>query len=221
MFPFPITRALLTSCLLAGGLVCFAQTPDPASTAEPAPVAEPPLQTNATPSVYVPMTQSDRARYYAKSLFSIETIARSAVGAGLQQWTNTPPEWAQGANGYAKRFANSFGEHLIRQSITYGLSTALDEDNRYFRSDRTGVRSRTMYAIESTFMARRSDGTRKVSYSRITGLVATALISRLWQPPSVRGPSHAIGSFGTAAGTEIGFNVVREFLPNLFHRHQN
>ena len=225
MFHFPITRMLLTSCLLAGGLACFGQTPDPrpvseTPASEPAPAdTVPAAKLNSTPFVYVPLTQSERARRYAKSLFSIEAIGRSAAGAGLQQWTNTPREWGQGADGYARRFASSFGENVTRETIIYGLSSALDEDNRYFRSERTGFGSRSMYAVESTFLARRSDGTRKVSYSRIIGLVATAFISRAWQPPSERGPSHAAGSLATNVGTEIGFNVVREFLPSLLHRH--
>jgi hypothetical protein len=216
MFHFRITSALLTSCLLAGGLACFGQTPDPET---PTGNAVPAPKLNSAPLVYVPITQSERARHYVKSMFSIESFARSAAGAGLRQWTNTPPEWGQGADGYARRFAHSFGENMVRQTVTYGISTALDEDNRYFRSERTGVGSRIMYAVESTFLARHSDGTRRISYSRIIGLVATGFISRTWQPASLRGPSHAVGSMGTAAGTEIGFNVVREFLPDLFHRH--
>ena len=222
MFHIRISRVFLTSCLLAGGLACFGQAPDPPVVSEP-PIANaaPAVTLNATPLVYIPMTQSERARRYAKSMFSLESFARSAVGAGLRQWTDTPVEWGQGADGYARRFAHSFGENMVRQTITYGLSDALDEDNRYFRSDRKGFGGRTAYAVESTFLARRSDGTRKVSYSRIVGLVATAFISRTWQPPSLRGPSHAMGSLATAAGTEVGFNVVREFLPDLIHRHHN
>jgi hypothetical protein len=216
---------LLTSCLLAGGLACFGQTPDAPSAVDPvdpAPAeAAPAPKLNAAPLVYIPLTQSERARRYAKSMFSVEAIGRSVVGAGLDQWTNTPREWGQGADGYARRFASSFGENVTRETIIYGLSSALDEDNRYFRSERTGFGSRSMYAVESTFLARRSDGTRKVSYSRIIGLVATAFITRTWQPPSERGPGHAAASLGTEVGSEIGFNIAREFLPTLLHRHQN
>jgi hypothetical protein len=165
------------------------------------------------------MTQAQRFRYYAKSMVSPEAILRAAAGAGLQQWTNTPPEWGQGPEGYWRRFDNSFGEHLMRQTITYGLSSILDEDNRFFRSEQGGFGRRTMYAVESTVMARHPDGTRHISYSRLGGLIATALISRSWQPPSVRGYQHAVGSFGTAFGTEVGFNVIRELIPNLLHRH--
>lgn len=220
MFHFSMTRALLTSCLLAGGLACFGQTPDPPGAVDFVPAnAAPAPKLNSAPLVYVPITQSERARHYVKSMFSIESFARSAVGAGIRQWTNTPPEWGQGADGYARRFAHSFGENMVRQTITYGISSAIDEDNRYFRSERHGFGPRTMYAVESTFLARRSDGTRRVSYSRIIGLVATAFISRTWQPPSLRGPGHAMGSLGTAVGSEVGFDVAREFLPDLLHRH--
>jgi hypothetical protein len=220
MFHFPISRTLLTSCLLAGGLACFGQTPDPPAASEPAQGdTAPAAKLNSAPLVYVPLTQSERARRYAKSMFSLEAIGRAAAGAGLQQWRNTPHEWDQGAEGYGRRFASSFGENVVRQTITYAVSSAIDEDNRYFRSERTGFGSRTMYAVESAFLARRSDGTRRLSYSRITGLVAAAFISRAWQPPSERGPSHAAANVGTTVGAEIGFNVVREILPDLFHHH--
>jgi len=220
MFPVPITRTFLTSCLLAGGLACFGQTPAPPNAAEPAPAAAAPAPDRpSAPLVYTPLTQSERARRYAKSMFGMEAVGRAAAGAGIQQWTNTPHEWGEGAEGYGRRFANSFGENIVRQTIVYGVSSAIDEDNRYFRSERTGFGSRTMYAVESTFLARRSDGTRRLSYSRIIGLVATAFISRAWQPPSESGPSHAAGSLGTTVGTEIGFNIAREFLPGLLGHH--
>ena len=118
----------------------------------------------------------------------------------------------QSADGYFRRFGNSYGEHVIRQTIIYGLSSTLGEDNHYIRSERHGVGPRVIYAVESTFLARRSDGTRRLSYSRLGGALATAFISRAWQPPSVSGPQHAIGSFGSTMGSEIGFNVLREFV---------
>jgi len=193
--------ASLAFVLLAGAIGCWGQTP-------PAPAA-------AT-LAYVAPTQSERLQHYLKSLVSPEAIARSAAGAGLQQLNNTPIEWGQGADGYLRRFANGYGEHLIRQTFLYGLSDALGEDNHYIRSERHGVGPRVMYAVESTFLARRSDGARRVSYSRLGAVLATAFISRAWQPPSTSGPEHAIGSFGTTMGTEIGFNVFRELVSNPF-----
>jgi hypothetical protein len=216
MFHFPSKTTLLTCWMFAGGFYCLGQVPVTNA------VPDPPAATSSTPATataYVPLTQHERFHRYVKSLVSLEALGRSVAGAGIQQWSDTPYEWRHGIDGYAKRFGNSYGEYIIRQSLTYGLSSALGEDNRYIRSDQTGFGHRTMYAVESTFLARRSDGTRRLSYSRLSAALATAFISRAWQPPSTRGPEHALGSFGTTMGSEIGFNVVREFLPDLLHRH--
>jgi hypothetical protein len=163
------------------------------------------------------MTQDERFRYYVRHMLSPESVLRSAAGAGLNQALHTPTEWGQGAEGYGRRFGSSYGQHIIRSTITYGLSAVLHEDNRYFRSGLTGFGPRLKYAVESSFLARHEDGSRHFSISRMTGYVATAGISREWQPPSTNGPTNALSAFSIAVGVETGFNVAREFMPKVFH----
>jgi hypothetical protein len=185
-----------------------AQTP--ADTAEPVTKLQP---------AFKPMTQSERFQHYVKNTFSVEAILRSAAGAGISQANDTPHEWGQGAEGYARRFGNSFGQEIMRGTITYGASDLLHEDNRYIPSGESGAGARVKYAIASTFPARKDNGSRRFSYSRIGGILAVAFISREWQPPSENKPRNAAASFGTTLGTEIGFNIAREFLPKVFKPH--
>ena len=96
-----------------------------------------------------------------------------------------------------------------------GLSSALHEDNRYFNSGKTGVWSRTAYALSSGILARHDDGKRYVSISQIGGVAAGAFLSRLWQPPSQSSAGDGAVSFGITMGSNIGFSVVKEFLPDL------
>jgi hypothetical protein len=168
-------------------------------------------------AVYTPMSQSERFHYYAKHIFSGEAVLRSAAGAGILQAINSPHEWGQGAEGYGRRFGNSYGQYIIRSTLMYGSSSAFHEDNRYFLSGESGFWPRLKYAVASTFLARREDGSRRVSYSRIGSVAATAFISREWQPPSANGPENAVSAMGTALGVEVGFNVAREFFPKVFH----
>jgi len=170
---------------------------------------------------YVRMTQADRLHDYFKSAFGVEGVLRSLAGAGISQWENTPSEWGQGAEGYAKRFANSYGQHFIRSTMMYGASSVLHEDNRYLPSEESGFGPRLKYAIASSFLARRDDGSRYVSISRLSSYLATAFISREWQPRSTSGAPSAVSSFGTAMGATVCFNVAREFLPEFFQRHRN
>jgi len=170
-------------------------------------------------STYTPPNQSERLRYYFTHMFSVESFLRAAAGAGINQALNIPHEWGQGASGYGLRYASSFGAHVIQNTFMYGTSAVLHEDNRYFRSGLTGFGPRMKYAVESTFIARHDDGSRHFSISRIGSYAAAAAISRAWQPPSTRGPIHAVDAFAIFAGAEIGFNVAREFIPGVFHSH--
>ena len=171
--------------------------------------------------MFTPMTKHERLHHYVRTTFSFESVLRSGFGAGISQWQNTPSEWGQGTTGYAARLANSYGQHVIRQTMMFGASSLLHEDNRYIASEETGFGPRLKYAVESSFLARRDDGKRRLSYSRLGSYVATAFLSRQWQPHSTNGGQNAIMSFETVMATTVGFNVAREFLPKIFHRHQD
>jgi hypothetical protein len=170
---------------------------------------------------FKPMTQAGRLHHYLQSTFGLEGILRSAAGSGISQLQNTPSEWGQGAEGYSKRLENSYGQHIIRATLMYGASNILHEDNRYIPCDASAVGARLKYAIASSFLARKDDGTRRLSLSRLGSYLATAFISREWQPHSTSGAQNAMMSFETVMGTTVGFNVAREFLPKVFHRHRD
>jgi hypothetical protein len=209
------STVICATVLLLASRGSFAQSTDSIGRANRS--APPTATTPAAPAKYTPMTQRERLHYYVRHMFSIESVVRSAAGAGILQGVDTPTEWGQGADGYGRRFANSYGQHIIRSTLMYGSSAILHEDNRYFRSGKTGFWPRLKYAVASSFLARHEDGSRGVSYSRIGSTVATSIISRSWQPSSTSGPQNAVSSMGTAFGVEVGFNVAREFFPRIFH----
>ena len=159
------------------------------------------------------ITGGDRLRWYLKSTISPLSFVTSAASAGFGQWRDTPKEWRQGAEGYGLRFVSSYGEHVVRETLGFGASAILHEDNRYHRSGESDVRPRIRYAVASTFLARRDDGSRRVSFSRIGAFAGAALISRLWQPKSTHSPRSGAVNFGTSIGIAAAFNVVREFWP--------
>jgi hypothetical protein len=160
-----------------------------------------------------PINGGDRLRWYLKATISPLSFVTSAASAGFGQWRDRPKEWREGAEGYNLRFASSYGEHVVRETLAFGASTLLHEDNRYRRSGEPDVRPRIRYAVASTFLARRDDGSRRVSFSRVGAFAGAALISRLWQPKSTHSPRGAAVNFGTSIGIAAAFNVVREFWP--------
>jgi hypothetical protein len=164
---------------------------------------------------FVPMTQAERNRLYFKTMVNPIGFVKSGFSAGIDQANDKPEEWEQGASGYGRRFANIVGQYAIQRTVSYGLGSALHEDNRYFNSGRQGVWPRTGYALTSGILARHDDGSRHFSISQVGGVAAGAFLARTWLPPSQSSAGAGAVSFGISMASNMGFSVVKEFLPDL------
>jgi len=166
-------------------------------------------------SQFQPLTQQQRTQIYLKTMINPFGFIKAGLSAGIDQWNDNPEEWGQGASAYGKRYANILGQYSIQRTVTFGLSSLLHEDNRYFNSGKSGFWPRTSYALESGILARHDNGRRYISLSQLGGVAAGAFLSRTWLPPSQSSPGAAAVSFGITMGSNIGFGVVKEFLPDL------
>jgi hypothetical protein len=164
---------------------------------------------------FLPLSQAERNRLYFKTMVNPLGFAKSGFSAGIDHAKDKPNEWEQGASGYGKRFANILGQYSIQRTVTYGLGSALHEDNRYFNSGKQGFWPRTGYALTSDILARHDDGSRHFSVSQVGGVAAGAFLARLWLPPSQSSASAAAVSFGITMGSSAAFGIVKEFLPDL------
>jgi hypothetical protein len=169
---------------------------------------------------FTPMTRSERFRNYLTATFGPKSLGTSVARAGLDQLRDSPSEWGQGSAAFGDRLGNAYAKHIIRRTLEFGGTSALHQDDRYFRSGETGIWRRTKYAVASTFLARRDDGQRTFAYARIGSAAGAAYISRAWQPPSTTDISHAASNFGFTVATDLGTNVFREFWPDLKRRFQ-
>lgn len=162
-----------------------------------------------------PLTQRERNHLYLETMVNPLGFIKAGFSAALDQWRDKPAEWEQGASGYGKRYANILGQYSIQRTVTFGLSSIFHEDNRYFNSGKKGFWSRTGYAMASGILARHDDGSQHLSISQLGGVAAGAFLSRLWQPASQSSAGDGAVSFGITMGSNIGFGVVKEFLPDL------
>src|SRR6476660_643363 len=128
-------------------------------------------------SEFRPLTRRERNHLYLKTMVNPLGYIKAGFSAGLDQWRDKPPEWEQGASGYGRRFANIVGQYSIQRTVTFGLSSVLHEDNRYFNSGKKGFWSRMGYAVASGILARHDDGSRHISISQLGGVATGALVS--------------------------------------------
>jgi len=164
---------------------------------------------------FQPLTQKERNQLYGKSFVNPFWYLKGAFSAGQNQWKDKPPEWEQGASGYGRRYADIMGQYAIQRTTTFGLESLLHEDNRYLGSGKKGFWPRTGYALKSSILARHDNGKRYPSVSLLTGYAGGAFLSRTWQPPSTNTAGDGAVSFGISMGWNIGFSMVKEFLPDM------
>ena len=84
---------------------------------------------------YVRPTERTKVNNYAFDAFGPYPIAGAGVAAGINQWTNSPPEWGQGVEGFGKRFGSDFAIAAIGTTTRYGLAEAFREDTLYYRCE--------------------------------------------------------------------------------------
>ncbi|MDQ6701442.1 MAG: hypothetical protein M3Z36_14780 [Acidobacteriota bacterium] len=162
-----------------------------------------------------PLGVSDKLIYHTKRIIEPTEFLRVGVSAGFQQFLGTPDEWGQGAEGYGRRYASSFGSNVLRQSITFGLVAALREDPRFFMSGKTGFGERLKSALTQTLICHTDSGGRSFAFGRVGGAFGSELISNTWRPKSVNTTGDALSRASSTLAVTAGTNVFREFLPEI------
>jgi len=176
-------------------------------------------------SAYVRPTEKAKLDNYLFEAYGPYPVAGAAVAAGINQFTNSPPEWNQGVVGYSRRFGSDFGILAISTTTQYGLSEAFKEDSLYYRCDCTGVFPRLRHAVLSSLTARRgSDGHRVFSIPALVAPYAGTMTAVYGWYPSRFDAKDAFRTGNYALLAYIGSNVSLEFLysgPNSLLRRMH
>ena len=180
-----IHRAILVALVIAA----LAAMPAPASSQSLLFSADPSATAGVTNPArfdltYIRPTERTKVSNYAFDAFGPYPIAGAGVAAGINQWTNSPPEWGNGFQGFGKRFGSDFGIAAIGTTTRYGLAEAFREDTLYYRCECSGPFPRLRHAVISTLTGRRGqDGHRVFSISALAAPYAGSMIAvYLWYP---------------------------------------
>ncbi len=138
--------------------------------------------------------------------------------AGVEQWQNNFPGYGQGAAGYAKRYAASYGDLLSGTLIGSAiLPSLLKQDPRYFYKGTGSKRSRALYALANAVICKGDNGHWQTNYSGILGSLAAGGLSNLYYPAQDRnGARLTFENAAIGVGTTGALNLVEEFVVRKF-----
>ncbi len=135
----------------------------------------------------LPLKPKQKFELAWKSSVDPVTFAASGVAAGLEQAGNGFSGYGQGTQGYAKRFAASYGDSFIGNMIGGAiLPSLLKQDPRYFYKGTGSTGSRILYALANAVICKGDNGRWQPDYSGILGSVAAGGISNLYYPAGNR-----------------------------------
>lgn len=169
----------------------------------------------------VPLTPKQKFELAWKT--SVDPVSFGVVGAaaGVQQAQDDFSGYGQGAQGYAKRYAASYGNFLSSTFIGGAiLPSLLKQDPRYFYKGTGSKRSRILYAIANSVICKGDNGHWEANYSSIVGSLAAGGISNLYYPANSReGLELTFENALIGVGESAAVNLLQEFVIRRISRN--
>jgi hypothetical protein len=142
------------------------------------------------------------------------------LGAGFDalqdQAANRDPQFGQGVQGYGKRFGADLADRASSRFFKYfAYPTLFSEDPRYYRLGQGPFKKRIYHAAEHLFIAHHGNGARMFNYSEWLGTISSVELSNTYHPGNKHGFGPLAENVATAFASDVGFDVLREFWPEL------
>ena len=151
-------------------------------------------------------------RNYVYEGFGPYPIVGAAFTAGINQLTDSPPEWNQGLKGFTRRFGSNLGIAVVGTSTRFGLAAAFREDTLYYRCQCGGAFPRFRHAVISTLIGRRgSDGHRVFSFPALVAPYAGSVVAVYGWYPNRFGAKDAFRMGNYSLLAYMGENISLEF----------
>ena len=169
-----------------------------------------------------PLTARDKFLHFGRDAISPLTFVGAAAAAGISQAINSEPAFGQGGRAYIRRFGAAVADTESRRFFAdFVFPAVLHEDPRYFRKAQGGAGARMGYAITRLLVTRRDSGARGFNFSEVLGTLASAGLSNAYLRERERTASKTMQRAGVSFAVDAGFNLLREFLPDIWRKMHN
>jgi len=215
-------QGLALSLCLVGSTLAFAQNSNPPDAPKPQ-HTEHQKFFSFSPSLSVandtlPMSAGEKFELFARNTVNPFQFVATAAAAGIAQADDRFHTWGQGADGYGKRYGASYADLASSNFFsTFFFPAILHQDPRYFRKESGTFGSRLKYAITRVAVTRTDSGHSAPNASLWMGSLAAGGIINLYAPTADQGVGLTFEGAGVDIASAAGFNVAREFWPDVSH----
>ncbi len=163
-------------------------------------------------------TPNERWRVWWRGIAaSPGSYVRAGVSSGFGQLGNTPQQYGQGWDAYAKRYGNSFLTYTLQDSASQALAAAARYEMRYIQCKCTKVMPRIGHALAFNFVTYNQSGKKVLNWPSIVGGYSAGMLSSTYTP----GQKWSAGGIRSGnSGLYFGFasSLLQEFTPSSFFK---
>ena len=174
------------------------------------------ISANDTTANQGPLTVHEKFILSLHQMFDVSAHIGNLLQSAISQASNGQPHYGQGWGAFGERFAASEGDQMTSSLFIYGvLPSVLHDDPRYFRRGRGSVGSRIWYAASRTVITRKDSGGSTFNVPQTLGQLIQQGISTSYYPARDRTVSGVFTQWGINLTYNSGYNMLREFMPDL------
>ena len=160
----------------------------------------------------------DKFLLFVRGSFDPIIFLSSGFNAAISQAENNDRAFGQGFDGYAKRYGASYADQAtFRFFKDFAYPSIFNEDPRYYRLAHGSTGKRFVHAIEHVVVAHRDNGNRMFNFSEWLGTASAISLGNVYHPGNHRGFVPSAEGVGFTFLTDMGFDVLREFWPEISH----
>jgi hypothetical protein len=160
----------------------------------------------------------DKFQLFLDDTFEPVNFLDAGWDAGWAQLANDDPTFGQGAAGYGKRYGVALLDNVSGDFFgTFFYPALFRQDPRYYRVAHGPTHVRLFHAMRHVFVAHSDSGHLMFNFSEWFGTASSKSLSNLYHPGNDRGFGTTAQRVGISIGTDMGFDVLREFWPELAH----
>lgn len=147
------------------------------------------------------------------------TFIAAGFNAGIAQAADDDPTFGQGMAGYGKRYAAALADTASSDFFhTFVFPVLFRQDPRYYRRLEGSTGQRFGHAVSHVFIARSDSRHNMFNFSEWLGTVSAVALANTYHPGNRRGVGPAAQRIGIAIGSDVGFDVLREFWPEIVRK---
>ena len=164
------------------------------------------------------LSAGDKFHLFAQNTFEPINFIGSAWDAGSAQISHDDPSFGQGADGFQKRYVVALTDNVADDFFnTFLYPSLFHQDPRYYRMGHGSTPARLGHALRHVFVAHSDSGALMPNYSEWLGTASSKALSNLYHPGNERGFGPTASRAGFSIATDAGWNVFREFWPEIAH----